>query len=74
MCDDIACKCRGADDLIAGHRQLIAGYYDEKPEKVRDWLTAAKTVPDSVIGVMYTTWRNDYSNLEPFSKAMDVAR
>jgi hypothetical protein len=24
-----------------GHRTLIAGYYDQKPERARDWLEAA---------------------------------
>lgn len=48
-----------------GHRQLIAGYYDAAPEKVRDWLDAAKKV-NGVIGVMYTTWQNQYTDLESF--------
>jgi hypothetical protein len=55
-----------------GNKQVIAGYYDSKPERVANWLEAAKTVPGSVIGVMYTTWQNKYDDLEAFSKAIDA--
>ncbi|MEZ5302069.1 MAG: hypothetical protein R3F11_15705 [Verrucomicrobiales bacterium] len=51
-----------------GHRQLIAGYYDADPAKLRDWLKAAEPHGGSVIGVMHTTWRKDYSNLETFAE------
>ena len=57
-----------------GNKQVIAGYYDSKPERVVDWLTAAKTVPGSVIGVMYTTWQNKYGDLGAFAKAVDGAK
>jgi len=57
-----------------GHRQVIAGYYDAKPEKVKDWLTASKAVPESVVGVMYTTWVNKYGDLEAFSRAIDEVK
>lgn len=50
-----------------GHCQVIAGYYDDRPEKVRDWLTAAKPHP-GVQGVMYTTWEQKYGDLEKFSE------
>ncbi len=50
-----------------GHRQVIAGYYDANPGKVRDWIGAARPY-DGVEAVMYTTWRNDFSNLESFLK------
>lgn len=50
-----------------GHRQVIAGYYDGRPERVRDWLDAAKTFP-AVAGVMYTTWEHKYTDLERFSQ------
>jgi hypothetical protein len=56
-----------------GHAQVIAGFYDAPPEKIRDWFAAAKAVPGSVQGVMYTTWRHDYSQLEKFSKLVDEA-
>lgn len=52
-----------------GHRIVIAGYYDEPPERSREWLTAARRV-DGVIGVMYTTWQKRYDDLEPFGVLM----
>ena len=55
-----------------GHPQIIAGYYDADPEQLARWL---ETVRDNrvqgVVGVMYTTWQNDYSNLEAFAKVID---
>jgi hypothetical protein len=56
-----------------GHRQLIAGYYDAKPEKVRDWISAAQPYP-GVIGVMYTTWQQKYGDLERFAELTGDAR
>jgi len=50
-----------------GHQQVIAGYYDAKPEKVTDWLTSADKVKN-VTGVMYTTWRQDYTQIEKFAE------
>ena len=52
-----------------GHRQVIAGYYDAKPERVRDWLEAAKPYP-GVVGVMYTTWERKYGDLERFAEML----
>lgn len=49
-----------------GHKQLLAGYYDSNPTNIRPWLAAAKHVP-GVVGVMYTTWRNHYDDLEAFA-------
>jgi hypothetical protein len=49
------------------HKQIIAGYYDHKPEQIKDWLVSARGV-QGVVGVMYTTWKNDYSNVEEFAK------
>ena len=48
-----------------GNRQVIAGYYDHDPAEVRQWLDAARGVP-GVLGVMYTTWGNNYGDLERF--------
>jgi hypothetical protein len=56
-----------------GHRQVIAGYYDAKPERVRDWLEAAKPFP-GVIGVIYTTWEHKYADLERFAEVVGEAR
>jgi hypothetical protein len=50
-----------------GHAQIIAGYYDDDPARVIDWMKAARSVPDSVDGVIYTTWTNNYSHLEEFA-------
>lgn len=50
-----------------GYRQVIAGYYDAAPERVRDWLDAAKPFP-GVAGVMYTTWEQKYADLERFAE------
>ena len=50
-----------------GHRQVIAGYYDSKPQQIREWLEAARPFP-SVIGVMYTTWQHKYADLEGFAQ------
>jgi hypothetical protein len=52
-----------------GHRQIIAGYFDGAPDDVRDWLRSARGVP-GVIGVMYTTWRGRYDDLEAFARAV----
>ena len=52
-----------------GHTQIIAGYYDGPVADIHKWLDAAKGVK-GVIGVMYTTWRNDYSQIEAFAKAV----
>lgn len=55
-----------------GHQQLLAGYYDSAPANIRPWLAAAKDVK-GVIGAMYTTWRNDYKDLEAFAKELETA-
>ena len=54
-----------------GHRQILAGYYDGPVENIKSWLAAAKKLPKNALvdGVMYTTWRGDYSNLEAFARA-----
>ena len=49
-----------------GHRQVIAGNYDAPPAQVKQWLDAAAKVK-GVTGVMYTTWQNNYSDLETFA-------
>jgi hypothetical protein len=49
-----------------GNRQLIAGYYDNDAHTV-EWLESARKVP-GIAGIMYTTWRSDYSNIEKFAR------
>jgi hypothetical protein len=51
-----------------GHRQVIAGYYDGPVGQAREWLASAAKVR-GVEGIMYTTWKNDYDDLETFAKA-----
>ncbi len=53
-----------------GHRQILAGYYDGRPEQIVEWLRSADKV-DGVIGVMYTTWQRKYDDLERFSEQVD---
>jgi hypothetical protein len=53
-----------------GHRQVIAGYYDSKVERLKDHLAAAKDVP-GVVGIMYTTWKRNYRDLETFAQIAD---
>jgi hypothetical protein len=50
-----------------GHKQILCGYYDAPPENILPWMKDAGTVP-GVGGVMYTTWAQDFKNLEKFSK------
>ncbi|MBI1369072.1 MAG: hypothetical protein GC162_10510 [Planctomycetes bacterium] len=54
-----------------GHHQVIAGYYDDGnvEASAKRWLDAAGPIAN-VDAIMYTTWRNDYANLERFAKAV----
>ena len=54
-------------------RRAIAGYYDASPEKVSDWLDAARKV-NGVLGVMYTTWRHKFDDLERFGELVRQAK
>ena len=45
---------------------MIAAYYDAPLEHTRQWLDGAKGVPN-ITGVMYTTWENNYAELEAFA-------
>ena len=55
-----------------GHHQVIAGYYDHKPEQVAEWLSAAKPHA-GVDGAMYTTWQRNYKDLEKFAEVVKKA-
>jgi hypothetical protein len=50
-----------------GHRQIIAAYYDGPLDNTRLWLLSGAKVK-GVEGLMYCTWRGDYSQLEAFAK------
>jgi hypothetical protein len=45
-----------------GNQQVLAGYYDHDPKRIVEWLAMAKDTPN-IVGVMYTTWKNDYSQI-----------
>ena len=50
-----------------GHEQIMAGYYDQNVEaNVKTWMDAAGASNAHITGIMYTTWRDDFSNLEKF--------
>ncbi|MBV9035376.1 MAG: hypothetical protein JO182_12885 [Acidobacteriaceae bacterium] len=52
------------------HAQIIAGYYDtgNGPAAAQGELQAASGVP-GILGLMYTTWNDDYSQLASFANA-----
>jgi hypothetical protein len=51
-----------------GHRQVIAGYYDGRPDGIRAWLADDGSVR-GLEGAMYTTWEPRYDDLEAFAQA-----
>ncbi len=53
------------------NKQIIAGYYDDDPAQLAQWLSATEGV-SGVIGVMYTTWRQNYADLAAFAKVIDA--
>jgi hypothetical protein len=52
-----------------GHRQILAGYYDGPVAAITGWLRDGREVP-GIIGVMYTTWRQHYDDLEAFARQL----
>jgi hypothetical protein len=50
-----------------GNRQILAGYYDGSPASIRQWLNDSKGVA-GIVGVMYTTWVNNFNDLEAFAE------
>jgi hypothetical protein len=57
-----------------GHRQVMAGYYDQDPVRnAAGWMEAARSVP-GVEGIIYTTWVRRYDDLERFARAVEEAR
>lgn len=51
-----------------GHAQMLAGYYDGPVAAIQGWLADARAA-GHVTGVMYTTWRHNYQDLETFARA-----
>lgn len=55
-----------------GHQQILAGFYDADAEQIGQWLeTVRENRVPGVIGVMYTTWRQDYSQLREFMNVVN---
>ena len=55
-----------------GHPQIIAGYYDNDAAQIGRWLdTVRENRISGVTGVMYTTWKKDYSQLREFKEVVD---
>ena len=54
-----------------GHKQILAAYYDAADPKAQleGWLQSAAKV-QGVDGVIYTTWRQNYKDLETFAKVL----
>src|SRR5581483_7609136 len=53
------------------HQQIIAGYYDsgDGAGSAQQEIAAASGIP-GLLGLMYTTWGDDYSQLENFAAAV----
>lgn len=50
-----------------GNKQMIAAYYDGNVKSNYDmWINAAEGIPN-IIGTMYTTWGQNYGNMEEFA-------
>lgn len=49
-----------------GNRQILAGYYDGPVNAIDGWLRDGRQV-QGIEGVMYTTWRGAYGDLERFA-------
>ncbi len=51
-----------------GHRQIVAGYYDGDVKRNHDnWAKAVAGLP-GIIGTMYTTWSQNWSDLEAYAR------
>ena len=57
-----------------GHSQMLAGYYDAEPiDAIRDWMRDAVAFP-GILGVVYTTWTNNYDHIESFADSVKAER
>lgn len=55
-----------------GHRQVLAGYYDADAQQIGRWLDTVRAQRvTGVVGVMYTTWKQDYSHLREFAEVVN---
>ncbi|MBA3708669.1 MAG: carbohydrate binding domain-containing protein [Planctomycetes bacterium] len=53
-----------------GLKQVLCGYYDASSDELAPWLAEAAALK-GIVGVMYTTWSNNFSDLEKFSRIAD---
>jgi len=51
-----------------GNGQVLAGYYDADPARIRGWLDAGAGL-SGIDGAMYTTWTDNFKHLEAFAKS-----
>jgi hypothetical protein len=56
-----------------GNPMLIAGYYDSPVSNMRQWLDSAGKAK-GVEGTMYTTWQDNYTDLEGFERVVEEYR
>jgi hypothetical protein len=56
-----------------GIRQILAGYYDGPVAAIDGWLRDSDQVK-GIEGVMYTTWRSNYDDLENFAAELQQPR
>ncbi len=56
-----------------GHRQIIAGYYDDGLDNLHHWNAAARNVA-RIDGFMYTTWQHQYRDLAAYGRALRGTR
>ncbi len=60
---------------MAGHPQIVAGYYDSGDGSSSAASEAATMTPlVGFSGQMYTTWRGDYSQLEAYAQGAAAGR
>jgi len=52
-----------------GHKQILAGYYDQQPGRFGDraWLADLRGIP-GIEGVLYAQWGSGYDNLEAWAQ------
>lgn len=51
-----------------GHSQVLAGYYDAPPDQIKGWLKSGEGL-QGIRGAMYTTWQDNFTDLEKFATA-----
>jgi hypothetical protein len=53
-----------------GNHQILAGYYDGPVSAIDGWLHDARQI-HGLTGVMYTTWKSQFTDLEKFAAELD---